>query len=561
MIQSSEYFTVEPTSSNAAEEACKLLLMELLKKDENSLLESRNVNVNEHHSDEKVEVSELRNLITSLGKSTPLQRNGSTFPKPSCGKVSESSTDGEESHKHILRKKKLKKKRGEPKRNNQPKKLASQSTHSVPSASAASKRSHCYGLPDFLDNLTSFKNVRKNVKNIIVKVFKKIKHSSSRKTEEKIKTESSSFEQVQNLSVAPKEAYPIVEKETLKRKASFASILDKDNVPSKVRKIDNITTLFTEVPKEMNERKAVIDDSLKVFGLSNLNPYQSVSFPFSNKEPSENIKPYEHESRFFENDSKPSPNISKDKKETLDSFLITKTNSSEIIITTSLNSRLNNSASNSTNEINTRERKETAECSSSTVEEQNISPNSVKVTDYDENSLASSNSSNNFKKCVKDASYHINFDSNNIEIKVENSYSKNTSENIKHNSNVTEHNKDSLLNKNNISEKVSKSCSYKSLEYELKSEDCNKTSYCGIAHPLIYGDDLTTTKQNSNLKSSNFAIDKVDKEKSEICLDPCNSIKISNKNAFEETDKEAITNDTSDYLLDFMWGESRKPIS
>ena len=89
-------FTVEPTSSNAAEEACQLLLLELIKKDENSLLESRNVNVNEHHSDEKVEVSELRNLITSLGKST----NGSvnTFPKPSCGKVSESSSDGEESH-------------------------------------------------------------------------------------------------------------------------------------------------------------------------------------------------------------------------------------------------------------------------------------------------------------------------------------------------------------------------------------------------------------------------------------------------------------------------------
>ena len=104
------FFTVEPTTSNSdSAEACKLLLMELLKKDNikdsDSLLDSRNDNIKKHQSDEKVEISDLKNLISSLG--TPLQTNGSgnTFPKPSCGKYSaKSDSDGEKSQKNILRK-------------------------------------------------------------------------------------------------------------------------------------------------------------------------------------------------------------------------------------------------------------------------------------------------------------------------------------------------------------------------------------------------------------------------------------------------------------------------
>ena len=111
------------------------------------------------------------------------------------------------------------------------------------------------------------------------------------------------------MTVVHNETYPIVEKEPLKRKACIDSNLDKDNIPSKLRKIENVTTSFTEIPAELNESKYVIDNSLKVFGLSNLNPYRSVSFPFSNNEPSNKIKTYE--SRFFENDSKPVPKINK----------------------------------------------------------------------------------------------------------------------------------------------------------------------------------------------------------------------------------------------------------
>ena len=105
------FFTVEPTSSNDAEEACKLLLSKLLQKDPNFVLGSRNESIKKNLSEEKVEVSDLKNLISSLGKSTSLEYNGSvkTFPKPSCGKFSEKSSDtdsdGEQSHKHILRKK------------------------------------------------------------------------------------------------------------------------------------------------------------------------------------------------------------------------------------------------------------------------------------------------------------------------------------------------------------------------------------------------------------------------------------------------------------------------
>ena len=92
-----------------------------------------------------------------------------------------------------------------------------------------------------------------------------------------------------------------------------------------------------KIPKQLNASKYVIDNSLKVVGLSNLNAYRSVSFPFSNNEPSNKIKTYE--SRFFENDSKPVPKINKicvtnnldksplvptdaNSKKTLDSFLV-----------------------------------------------------------------------------------------------------------------------------------------------------------------------------------------------------------------------------------------------
>ena len=78
----------------------------------------------------------------------------------------------------------------------------------------------------------------------------------------------------------------------------------------------------------------------------------------------------------------------------------------------------------------------------------------------------------------------------------------------------------------------------KSLECVLKNEDCNKTSSCGIAHALkcSHAYDLATTKQSSNLKCSNFAIDKGDK-KIKICLNPCNNTKMENKNTSEQTKK------------------------
>ena len=61
------------------------------------------------------------------------------------------------------------------------------------------------------------------------------------------------------------------------------------------------------------------------------------------------------------------------------------------------------------------------------------------------------------------------------------------------------------------------------------------------------------------MKCSNFAIDyKVDKQKSEICLDSKHSIKVANKYIINKTNKEATTNDTTDYSIDFMWGEPGK---
>ena len=98
-------FIVKPTSSNDSAEAYKQLLLELLKEDQNILLHCKNKNIKKHRSDEKVNVSDLKSLISSLGKSTPLQTNGTlnTFPKPSCGKFSGSS-NSEQSHKKNLRK-------------------------------------------------------------------------------------------------------------------------------------------------------------------------------------------------------------------------------------------------------------------------------------------------------------------------------------------------------------------------------------------------------------------------------------------------------------------------
>ena len=86
-------------------------MLELLKKDQNSLLDSRDENIKQHQSDEKVKVSELKNLISSLGRPLPTSGSVNTFPKPSCRTFSETTDSDGESHKHILRKKKLKKKK------------------------------------------------------------------------------------------------------------------------------------------------------------------------------------------------------------------------------------------------------------------------------------------------------------------------------------------------------------------------------------------------------------------------------------------------------------------
>ena len=135
-------------------------------------------------------------------------------------------------------------------------------------------------------------------------LFRKIKRSRPIKTEEKIKKKSSALEQIKNLSVVHKETYHVVEKELLKWKTSWDYNLDKNNIPLKIRKTENVNTLLTEIPKILNASKSVIDNSLEAFGLSNLNPYRCVD-----NEPSNKTKTYASIS--FENYSKPVPNISK----------------------------------------------------------------------------------------------------------------------------------------------------------------------------------------------------------------------------------------------------------
>ena len=92
------------------------------------------------------------------------------------------------------------------------------------------------------------------------------------------------------MSVVHNETSHVVEKQFLKRKTSLRSNLDNDNIPSKIRKTENVTIVFTEIPRELNASKSFTDNSPKVFGLSNLNPYRSVSFHFYNNEPSNKTK-------------------------------------------------------------------------------------------------------------------------------------------------------------------------------------------------------------------------------------------------------------------------------
>ena len=84
-----------------------MLLLEFLKNNQNSLLDNKNENIEKHQCDEKVEVSDLKNLISELGRSTPIKTNDSvnTFPKPSCGKFSGRSDSILKNFKNILRKK------------------------------------------------------------------------------------------------------------------------------------------------------------------------------------------------------------------------------------------------------------------------------------------------------------------------------------------------------------------------------------------------------------------------------------------------------------------------
>ena len=60
----------------------------------------------------------------------------------------------------------------------------------------------------------------------------------------------------------------------MKRKASLVS--------NNIQKYESKTTLFTEIPKQKDAIKLTASNDLKVFGLSNLNPYKCVSYTSCN---------------------------------------------------------------------------------------------------------------------------------------------------------------------------------------------------------------------------------------------------------------------------------------
>ena len=243
----------------------------MVKKEQVSYEDNKNINKND--SEGNVNINDLKQLITSLGESQPVKSKYSltSFPKPSCGKLSDDSD--EESCSTKDQGTTLKKKTSKSSKLNKLTKLVKRTKHSIPSPSSASKQSHFYGIPNFVNNLTSYESVKRNIKEILSKLTKKVKRSSSDQTNKL--TEKSKDDQNEKLD--SKHTTEVVK--PLKRKRSLDSTSADSNLQPKIKKIDQTgTNLFTKLVKE--EDNQVVKDDLKVFGLnitSNLNPYQSVS--------------------------------------------------------------------------------------------------------------------------------------------------------------------------------------------------------------------------------------------------------------------------------------------
>ena len=221
-----------------------------------------------------VDINDLKQLVTSLGESQPVKTKYSltSFPKPSCGRLSEDS-DEESPPTKDQRKVSLKKKASKSSELNKLTKLMNRTKHSIPSLSSASEQSHFYGIPDFVNSLTSYESVKRSIQEIIRKLTKKVKRSPCKQTNELTKKPKDD----QNEKLDSEHTIEVVK--PLKRKRSLGDTSTDSNLQPKIKKIgETRTNLFTKIEKE--EEKPVIKEDLKVFGSnlkSNLNPYRSVS--------------------------------------------------------------------------------------------------------------------------------------------------------------------------------------------------------------------------------------------------------------------------------------------
>ena len=243
-----------------------------------------NKNINSNDLEGNVDINDLKQLITSLGKSQSDNTKGSltSFPKPSCGRNLSEDSDEESSSKEVQEKIPLKKKTSKNNKIKKLKKLINKTAHSIPSPSSASKESHFYGIPNFVNDLTSYESVKKSIKEILGKLTKKVKRSPSKQTN--CLTQASEDKNYQIVKCENDKE----EVKSLKRKLTHDSTLAEPNQGKpKIQKLDiQGTNFFTKLQNEDIKPKS--DNDSKVFGPSlncSLNPYRSVSLTVcTNKE-------------------------------------------------------------------------------------------------------------------------------------------------------------------------------------------------------------------------------------------------------------------------------------